>query len=65
MALIIKAECIVPLLPCTESVFRGDDHPNRDAGFKNHNFQTNLPDEDCTQPCYFPLPLNPIAQKLK
>jgi hypothetical protein len=48
MALIIKEECIVPPLPYPESVFRDDDHPNRDTGFKNHSFQPNLPDEDCT-----------------
>jgi hypothetical protein len=45
---LIKAECIVPPLPYTESVFSDDNHPNRDAGFKNHSFQPNLPDEDCT-----------------
>jgi hypothetical protein len=43
---LIKAECIVPPLPYTESVFSDDNHPNRDAGFKNHSFQPNLPDED-------------------
>jgi hypothetical protein len=42
MALIIKAECTVPPLSCTKSVFRDDDHPNRDARFQEPQFSDNF-----------------------